>query len=102
MKIFYLLILLLPVVVATTLALESSNKKEFVPNSVEECIKLMDYLLSLQETSFLDYCKLAGEYCLRTLFPEWCSWFFITYEEAIFNAVITRENPEKFCSVFAN
>jgi len=100
MKIVYLLILLLPVV--TTLALESSDNKEFGTNSVEECIKLMDYLLSLQETSFLDYCKLAGEYCLRTLFPEWCSWFFITYEEAIFNAVITRENPEKFCSVFAN
>ena len=68
---------------------------EFDPRT--ECIKLIDYLLSIQETSFLDYCKLAGEYCKHTLFPEWCSWFFITNENAIFNVVINKENPEKIC-----
>lgn len=64
------------------------------------CIQLMDYLLNVQETSFLEYCKLAAEYCSHTLLPEWCAWFAITYEDAIFNAVLSREKPEEFCSLF--
>lgn len=66
------------------------------------CIQLMDYLLNVQETSFLEYCKLAAEYCSHTLLPEWCAWFAITYEDAIFNAIINKENPEEFCKMFIN
>jgi hypothetical protein len=66
------------------------------------CIKLMEYLLNVQETSFLEYCKLAAEYCSHTLLPEWCAWFAITYEDAIFNAIINKENPERFCKMFIN
>lgn len=65
----------------------------------EECIKLMEYLLSVQETSFLEYCKLAAEYCKHTLMPDWCGWFFITYENQIFNAVINKENPDVICKL---
>lgn len=66
------------------------------------CIQLMDYLLNVQETSFLEYCKLAAEYCSHTLLPEWCAWFAITYENAIFNAIINKEKPEEYCSMFIN
>ena len=87
MKTIFILIAFLIVVVCET------------SPSYQECIKLMEYLLSVQETSFLDYCKLAAEYCKHTLMPDWCGWFFITYENQIFNALIHRENPDVICKL---